>query len=309
MAETREIALEQLKSFNRTVRLVVYRTSTPAAGADFFVDKIATPGGQSANGIVITDLQVKFNVKRDLSKHPHSCDVEITNLAEATRSALEQKPLSIELYAGYSGVNRLLFAGDVIFARSKQEGPNWTTMLQVADGSRATKHARVKRSYGANTSVKTVIRDVLKSMGQDMPANLVSSRDLDAQFANGVVALGPARDELTRLLAPYGYSWSFQNNKVQILHDTESRTDVLQINEDMGMIGTPAFGQPSKSGKLPHMTIEMLLFPELRPGGRILLQSVAVHGGKPTMFKLKSVKHDGDNEGSEWFTKAEIQPL
>lgn len=306
---TRELISSQLKSFNRTYRLVIYRTSTPASGADFFVSKVATPGGQTTNGIVITDLRVKFNIRRDLSKHPNACDIEISNLAPATRAALEQKPLFVEFYAGYAGVNRLLFTGDVVFAQSEQKDASWLTMLQIADGSRIAQYARVNRSYAKTTTYKAVIKDMLKSMGQEMPANLAASRELDAQFGSSVATLGTAGDELTRILAPFGYEWSFQNNKIQILKDADSRQDILQVNEDMGMIGTPAFGQPKKSGKLPQMTVEMLLYPELLPGGKIEIKSVAIHSGKPTLFSLKSVKHDGDIDGHEWFTKCEIEPL
>lgn len=299
-----EEAISQLRRFKRNVRLVVQRTSSPSAGEDFFVQKLDAE--RTTNGVEITDLRVKFSIERDLSKHPNSCDIEVYNLAQTTRAAVETKPLLVELAAGHDGVSRLLSTGDVLFAMSKQEGPEWVTMLQLGDGARATARARAKpRSYGKNTTVKQVLRDIAKSMGQGLPKNIEASADLDAQFANSISLSGYARDEMTKILAPYGYNWSIQNGRLQILRDETARTDMLEISERTGMIGTPSFGDPPKSGKPPHVTVKMLLYPELVPGGRIQLTSRAKSG----TFKLVKVKHTGDTHGDEWFTEVEIQPL
>jgi hypothetical protein len=249
---------------------------------------------------------MEYTIHRDLSKHPNRSDVKIWNLSPQARAAMETKPLSVDFSAGYQGVNRLLISGDVVFAMSKQEGPNWVTMLQISDGGRAIAHARtIPRSYPAGTSIKTIVKDVARSMGQTLPTNIENSRVLNAQTPIGTVVSGPSRQELSRLLAPYGMDWSFQNGRLQILIDSEARNDVLPVGEKYGMIGTPEFGQPRKNGKPPTMSVSSLLYPELIPGGQVDLQTSTIRG----RFKLSKVSHKGDTHADQWFTEAEIKPL
>jgi len=212
----------------------------------------------------------------------------------------------IYLEAGYDGVNRLLFQGDAHFVMSKQEGSDWSTLLQIGDGDRTFVSSRVNRSYNAGANVKNVIRDVAKSMGLTLPSNIEISPLLDAQFTTGIIVHGTARDELTRLLAPYGYNWSIQHGRLQILQDEEVRADApIIISEDTGMIGTPEFGSPTHTGKNPHMTVKMLLYPEIQPGRQVTIRSRDVNG----VFRVESVTHQGDTHGEDWFTEIEVKPI
>jgi hypothetical protein len=294
----------QIRKFRRQARLLVFRTTTPAAGADFFVQRAGGPEGET-NGIEITDLKFTWSVSRDLSKHPNQCDIQIINLAPSTRAAMKTKPLTVDLYAGYDGVTRLIFSGDVIDAYSKQEGPDRVTVLQVGDGSRAYARSRVNRSYKRGTSVKTLIKDAARSMGQALPKNVDLNPELNAQIESGVSLSGATRDELTRLLSPYGYDWSFQNGRIQMLRDEDNRKDTFVIDESCGMLDSPKFGHPPKNGKSPNMEIRTLLYPELVPGGRAEVRSEETNG----LYKIVKVKHSGDTFGDEWFTDVELQPL
>lgn len=301
---TQAEVIELLRQFKRSSRLLVYRTITPTSGDDYFVQRLGGPDGGSVNGIEISKLRVKFSIERDLSKNPNKCNVEIYNLAPKTRSAMETKPLSVELSAGHADVNRLLFTGDIIFAMSKQEGPNWVTELQVGDNARAFANARVSKTYKRGTSLKQVLRDVAKKFGATLPNSVEVSSDFDIQLGTSLTTHGAAKDELTKLLAPYGMDWSFQNGKLQILKYAESRNDVYVVSEKTGMIGTPDCGQPTRSGKPPTIKVKMLLRPELMPGGLIELKSTAKNG----FFKLTKVKHSGDTHDTEWFTEVEVKP-
>ena len=164
----------------------------------------------------------------------------------------------------------------------------------------------MNKSYGNNTSVRQVLKDAAKSMGLSLPKHLDSDTTLDQVFKNGTLAYGPTRDMLTTYLAPYGYSWSIQNGQLRVLRDDRAHADTYkEINEEMGMIGSPEFGSPPKSGKPPHMTVNMLLYPELVPGDKVLLNSKVKRG----FFRVERVEHTGDTHGEDWTTQVEIKPL
>lgn len=302
---TRQEAIETIRQWRRSSKLTVYRTTTPTSGEDYFVQRAGGPDGLTTDGVEIDKLRVKFNVEHDLAKHPNRCDIEITNLAPRSRAAMETRPLAVEFAAGHQDVNKILITGDVIYAMSEQDGTEWVTTLQIGDNARAFAGARVRKTYSKGTSIKSMLRDVARSLGQTLPTNIEQSVELDAKIGASAVVQGAAHAELTRLLAPYGYDWSFQNGRLQALRFDETRNDVLPVSEQTGMIGTPDFGQSTKVGKPPTMTIEHLLYPEVRPGGLIELKSRTRSG----LFKVVKVRHTGDTDGDDWFTNFEVKPV
>lgn len=288
-----------LRLFKRNVRITCWRETVPEDPTVFQVSKLP-------NQTEITDLRVQFRVRKDLHKTPNTCDVTITNLAQTTRADLETKPLNVQLEAGYDDVYRFMFLGDLRFAMTKLDGPNWHTLLQLGDADCHYKWARMNKTYGSNTSVKTIIRDAAKSMGLPLPRNVEEDPDLNEVFKNGELAHGATRDQLTHYLAPYGYSWSIQNGQLRILRDDRTHADTYkEINEENGMIGSPEFGSPPRNGLPPHMTVNMLLYPELTPGDKVLLTSKVKSG----FFRIENISHEGDTHGQTWTTTAEIRPL
>lgn len=254
--------------------------------------------------IDLTSLRIQFSVEMHLDSEPNTARVTVTNAARATRAFLTARPLIVQIDAGYDGVARHLFTGDLRFGESTHEGTEWSTTIELGDGDRAFRHARVSRSYRAGTSVVVALREAAASMGLDLPVPIITSPALATQFAAGVVLHGPARDELTKLLAPYGYSWSVQAGKLVILRDGDTAADkALVISEETGMIGSPELGAP-ESGGPPHVTVRSLLYPEVVPGGKVSIQGQAVRG----IYKVLRVTHAGDTHGGDWTTEIEARP-
>ncbi len=292
-----------LRFFNRIVRVTTFRENVPAKPTEFHVTRTAT-------STEITDLRVRFKVHRSLTKNPNQCDIQITNLAAPSRADLETKPLLVQLDAGYADdALRLLFTGDLRFGMTKEEGPNWDTLLQLGDGDCMHRWARVNKSYAPGTAVRTVLRDCARSMGFDLPKALDTDASLDRAFSTGRTSHGPSRDEMTKLLAPFGYTYSVQNGVLRVVKDEGVVPGTaIPIGESYGMIGTPEFGSPPKSGKPPHMTVHMLLYPELLPGNTVQLTSKVKNG----LFRIETVRHEGDTHGSgeqSWTSQIEIKPL
>lgn len=288
-----------LKLFKRNVRITCWRETVPADVHKFEVSRLP-------NQTVIKDLRVQFRVRKDLGKAPNTCEVTITNMSDTTRTDLETKPLNVQLEAGYDDVYRFMFLGDLRFAMTTLDGPNWHTLLQLGDADCHYRWARMNRTYGDGTSVRTVLKDAAKSMGLELPKNVEDDPVLDEVFKGGTLAYGHTRDQMTRLLVPYGYSWSIQNGQLRILRDDRTHADTYkEINEANGMIGTPEFGTPPKSGKPPHVTVNMLLYPELNPGDKVLLTSKYKKG----FFRVEAVDHNGDTHGRNWETRAELKTL
>lgn len=297
--------MSEPRHYRRVYKVTAYRAKPGTPGG--FVNTHSDFFEPLPNGIEITKLRVQFKVEKTLDKEPNTCELQISNLAEGTRANLCKKPLIVRVDAGHEedGGARHLFAGDLRYGWSKQDGTDWVTTLQLADGSRAFQHARVNRSYKAGTSVLTAVRDAARSMGLDLPKDVLVSDDLQRAFASGVQLYGSSADELTRLLAPFGYGWSIQNGRLSVLKDDEVNTNrALVISQDTGLLGSPEFGAPEKDGKPPTLTIRTLLYPQLTPGGMLSVQSKSVNG----IFRAERVTHTGDSHGDDWVTEVEAKP-
>lgn len=270
-------------------------------------------GGEVKLVTTITGLRVTFNIEKTLSEEPNTCELQIFNLAETTRGELDKKPMNVRIDAGYDGVLERLFQGDLRWGASKHVGVDWESKIQLGDGDRSYRYARVNRSFKAGVNIKTALGEVVKSMGLKMPKSAAEATDLIKQFASGTVVHGPSQVEMTRLLEPYGMSWSIQDGGLQILKGSDPKSqDALLVSQDTGMIGTPEFGPPmSKSGKdekklgssKPILTVLSLLYPGVTPGGLIQMDARKIKG----LFRVDRVVHSGDTHGPDWQTKIEAR--
>lgn len=292
-----DIEGSQLRLFNRGVEVTLI--SQQPTGSKYF--------DTTGNAVLVTDLRVRFEIKKNLGKEPNSCVITIDNMSKETRGRLERKPVYAILRAGHDGVLRPLFAGNVTYARSDIKSPNWETKIQIADGGRAFSYSRMNRSYAPPIQIQRVLSDAAASMGLSLPADLAQVAELRQALAGGMSAHGPTRDILTKLLAPYNYSWSIQDGRLQVLKtgDVNAKTAWV-IDEDAGMIGSPEGSVPHKPGDVSELTIETLLFPELQPGDTIQVNSRAYNGG---FFRINDLSHNGDTHGAEWKTSIKATPL
>jgi hypothetical protein len=258
------------------------------------------------NGVTIKDHQIKFKIERDLQKEPNKCEISITNLSERSRAEFQRLPLIVRIDAGYDGINSRLFTGDLRYAVSSRESTDWITKLQLADGDRAYKFARVARGFNPGVTYGTLVAETAKALGLDLPDPIKLAPEMQEQLVSGCTLSGPAQQEMTRLLAAKGMTWSIQQGILQILRSADVRADqAIVISQDTGMIGSPEFGAPPKAGKPPHLKVKTALEPRIRPGGRVVVQARAIHG----TFRADKVVHSGDTRGNEWVTEIECTPL
>lgn len=263
------------------------------------------------NSIVITDLRIKFKVDKHTGKEPNTCEITITNLAQRTRVAVQQKPLQVRLDAGYEGNLRRLFIGDLLYAYSERVGASWNTVLQVGDGARAYQYARVNRSLGPATAMQA-LQQISTSLGLPLPSNIQNAPELLKQYASGISLEGPAQRELDRVLTATGFEWSIQDGRLQILRPTDTRADeaiLLSSGSDggprSGMIGSPSFGAPTNDGKPPVLKVKNQLYPEVTPGGRIKVVSQYITG----VFRVEKNVSTGDTRGKEWYSEIESRAV
>lgn len=276
------------RQFNRDVVLIIARPR------DF--------SSQLPNATIIRNIRFSFSIEKQLGKEPNKGDLVIYNLAGETRAEFEQRPLHVRLDVGYDGDLQRLFTGDVRYAESMLVETEWETKVQLGDGDRAFRFARVSKSYKSGVTSRQALSELAKAMNLQVPKNTQEFAELDKEFHGGLSLHGQASTELTKILERHNLQWSIQDGRLQILRKGDTRSDrAILISLDEGMIGSPEFGSPPEKGKPPKLTVTTLIRPEIIPGGMIEVRSRNVNG----LFKVERVVHSGDIEGDDWMSSIE----
>lgn len=264
--------------------------------------------------------QIKAKIEKHLRRTPNQGEAVITNLDTPSRDSFVGGPVRIQLEAGYDDDPRLLFLADLRYVSHELTGTEWLTKLQLADGARAYAHARVNHSFAKGTPLSTVVSKIAQSFGVPVPAEVAASVDLKTRLSTGETLSGSSAEELTRILDPFGFGWSFQNGILQILPfdgviDGAVRLITTPENGG-GMIGSPVINAPKiiappKTGtrhgfakhepRVPKLKIKHTLYPELTPGEKIQVQSRSVNG----LFRIDTLSHELDLFGDAWHTEIE----
>jgi hypothetical protein len=282
---------------------------------------IAVPVGErlneyGANVVEVTDLRFTFKVTKNLAKEPNTAEVELWNLSEQTRAEMQDKVLRVTLEAGYGDDLSTVFVGDSRHVDSAPEGPDWKTKIELGDGERAYRHGRVRESFRAGARVTAVLQKVADSMQLDSTQVLGVDGLRGRQYVAGYVAHGRASRELDKILKGYGYEWSVQDGKLQVLApEAATAESVVDLSAESGLVGSPTMNTPSPTQQLdpftgkvktrrgkPTLKARALLRPDIKPGRRVLVTSVTgIHG----LFKVTEAVHSGDTRGSDWYTDFE----
>ena len=256
------------------------------------------------NALVVRDLRCSFKVEKNLGKEPNTATVSVFNLNAESRAMVQKAPLYVRIDAGYDGNVERLFVGELRWGQSIKQPARWETSLDLADGERSFRFGRVNRSFLGGVSALDAVREAAKGMGltpQISPANLLLLR---RQYPGGLSMHGPAHQELTRALTPFGLTWSIQDGELQIQSSEETRVDMaVVISEATGMLGSPEFAVPENPKKSPTLHVRCQLKPALRPGGRVMVDSRSIKG----LFKVIRVVHVGDTFGGPWESQVEAR--
>jgi hypothetical protein len=258
--------------------------------------------------LLITSMQVKFEVKRSLSaKTANSSEVTVYNLGEDTRRRLHaMRSVFVSLSAGYAQGTSLIHRGDIREAWSSRDGNDWVTTISSDDGAAARKKQRINKSFPAGTSVQTVILECARALqvglgnAQQKAATAKLWNTSPASFSTGYVASGDALSQLDRVCRSCGLEWSIQDNQLQLLdRGRPLLEDGILLSARSGLVDSPELG---KGGVVRCRT---LMVPGLYPGRRVKLQSRYVQG----VFRIETTHHRGDFEGDEWGCELELKAV
>jgi len=266
-----------------------------------------------ATVMVVSGARVAFDVKRDDSTHANLADIKIYNLAETTRAQIKRGAI-LDLSAGFVDVSGSIFRGAVYEVQPAiPSGGDVITSIKASD---AAGSGSISLAYKGSTSWATVAMAACRAVsgacgvGIGNAASVISTAIAPA-YPRGYSCRGRAMSELARVLAVGGLSVSVQSGDLVVLREASAVGvgQVVSLTANSGLVGYPTVAGRKPPGSPPDKspkghTIKALLQPRIYPGSMVSVESVTLTG----QYRVKSVGHSGDSEGSEWFSSIEVYP-
>jgi len=249
-------------------------------------------------------LRVAFRIERTSQKEPNPGEVTIWNLAKDSRTLIESAKLPLALSVGYSGFLFQIYSGDLTYAASQKQGVDWVTKIQLGDGAKQFKSARINTSLAAATPLSAAIQAASAALAV-LPGNIGTHLSnirpgAPQAFPKGIVLSGKAEEVLDKLLKSAGYEWSIQDGQLQVLAPTEPAPGAMaQLSADSGLVGAP---ERSDKGAVKG---RCLIQPDILPGRLVSIVSFTVTG----VFKVERVVFSGDSWGQDWYLDFDCRPI
>ncbi|WP_236225606.1 phage protein [Pseudomonas pseudonitroreducens] len=284
-----------------------------------YIRQISLKIGNDQTALDLSNLRIRFSVRRGDLKTPNSADIRVYNVSDQTAQRAQKEFERIVLQAGYAGNFGVIFDGTIKQVRRGRESQTDTYIdITAADGDSAYNFAVMNTSLAAGSTPDDHLQAALKSMesrGITMGEGAALSEN---KLPRGKVMFGMARDYLDTLGKTQDLSWSFQDGKLTLIPNTAYLPgEAVVVNSATGMVGLP---EQTQNG----ITVKMLLNPSVKIGRRLQINNASIQQYRYGLSILDTnsnlwvknssflsadgfyrsivVNHSGDTRGNEWYT-------
>lgn len=264
-------------------------------------------------------FRIKFNVNKAVGQvpSPNGTSIEIYNIGEKSRDALTRVGNVIVLSAGYGQQEPgVIFRGEVSFAKTQKNGPDYVTTINAMDGIFAVQNSTIDKSFKSGTSLQAVIDAAVDSLKDQGVSRGQIVGVPNENFNHGCVISGPSVAKLRELCDGHNLEVTIQEGRLTILpYGSDRGTPVVALSPNTGLIGIPelrgagyasglvntATTTESQLGQNATIAFKCLMNPAIAPYQRVLIQSKFING----LFTTLKTTYRGDSWGGEWFTECE----
>lgn len=271
--------------------------------------------GNDLNGLDLSQLRIKFSVKRSDTMTPNVADIRVYNLEEETALRIRKEFTKVILQAGYQSNFGVIFQGNIKQVILGRESATDTFIDIVAgDGDRAYNFAVVNATLAKGSKQSDQVSAAVGAMSSkgvtaghlgDLPDN---------QLPRGKAMYGNARNYLRDSAQTTQHSWSIQDEKVTfVAKKAYLPGERVVLTSKTGMIGTP---QQTNEG----VNVKCLLNPNIKIASRVQIDNASIQQFKINLsvpnspanipapltadgvYYVLVVEHSGDTRGVEWYS-------
>lgn len=292
-----------MRTYTLTIGRPVYLSDKTTKISDYTSDA-------GKNAILVRDLNIEFDIKKDNSKHPNKGYVTVYNLSQDNINFLSSnqgEKLAVILTAGYDNDERQIFSGTVEYMEDTWDGPTRKTKFIFGDASANIYRSTSARSYKAGTPINTVLNDLVSDL--NLPKGRIIPFSAET-LSHSMAFNGNTAENLDKLASNTGSTFSVQDGAVYwTKQGTRLKEVVFEVSELTGMKGSPTPKNPAPFKKKKKkkdakkedagLIVTSLLNGAILPETTIHLTSRSYTG----FYKVVYLSHKGEYEGNNWDTE------
>lgn len=215
-------------------------------------------------------LKVRANITKQVVSIMNYSTIQIWNLSRETMNAIRKGGVSVNLYAGYEGMEKeLLYSGGVQRVKTERQGTDFVTSLMCLTGGSNLARAITSKTYTQGVPLGDIVRELALSI----PGIEVDTISVQGNVGNaGWSFIGSTKDALDKLAYQFGFSWNIQDGKFVAVQDgtTFGRGVLLNSSNGLRMIS------PRLTGPLliqEGVDIQATYQPGVGPGKSVQIKS------------------------------------
>jgi hypothetical protein len=242
--------------FGRNVKVRIFATSI---GIDNNVPQITYDKGYTEFGSVQPNGQSGYRIRgRCIQVQPtigfntNQINVSLYNLGPVSRAIVQAKVgTKMTIFAGYGLNPKQIALGDILWARTHKEGPDYITEVVAGDSHFALTNGQINTSFKGPTSYQTIVNAILAKLEESQLYSGVVNLPVGG-VQNGIVLSGSPLDELARVCKLMNRTMSVVGGGINILpYGQDIGSPIIELSEKTGLIGIPEIQPPGPIGVVP----------------------------------------------------------
>jgi len=271
---------------------------------------------RTSSGIVVTDLQVSFNITKTSSntENPNHGSIDIVNLSDDSLRRIDVDYPACRLKVAYGDEPlKTLWVGEVISVSTRKQGTERVTTLGLGDSYTSLNHKIVSALVAPGATV----RDAVERVRRELTPNkgVYNGTRINLPLTYGYPLQGTPRAMLNEIAEKYLLEWQLDDG-VLYVHDKEVANNnsfqaAYQITPETGLVesayrtsGDNRLSSEDESKKQSAQWT-MLLNPDVEAGSIVYLRDTLTDG----YYKLTEVRHTGGYRDTNWYTECKAEAI
>lgn len=267
-----------------------------------------------------SSFRCRFNISQWTLQTPNILKLVISNILPTRAQKFVKKEYKhIVIDAGYQDGHGIIFQGNIVQAIYGRESPTDTIVtIYAADGDRAHNYATVNTTFPPGSTPQQHFDAAVQAMSKYGISKGFVGVDLSQPvYPRAVTLFGMARDVLANIASGKQATVSYQNEKVQMLQNGQSKPGgAIVLNSNTGLVGMP-------TQTIQGIYARCLLNPAIHIGTQVKIDQKDIQGAGPTitaadeqavlsqaalahvatdgLYTVYRVDIDGDTRGNPWY--------
>jgi len=261
--------------------------------------------GENAEGLLVSGLDVDFNIERSLTFSENTAEFTIYNAKEETRKNVLKKDNNLVFRVGYSDeAVGVIFSGNIRESTTVKNGVDWETKIFAVTGV-GTDGALLSQYISLSFSAETNLQDIVKNLSNLYGMVVYGLENADIVLQNGWVytgLLGGAFRYVEDILKSNNKGIYRDLNEIVIFNKGEnSKFNVAVLSLTGGLKNIQDITDKESASKT-RLKFESLIMPQVQVNGLVNIKHPNVEG----FFTVEKLTYSGNNYGGDFNMTGEV---